>query len=168
MQLPPWRVIVDWPKPDYVDPETRGDALLILMVVFSFLVFMAVIGRYYSRIVIKRWFGWDDSMITLAWVRLDRYPDLFADDTDQVIDIHNWHERSSNTSEKCSTAVLDTWLTLCIGKSQIWMGSPPLGHRVRDDPKSQHHRLRREIALRWRVHVHSAVARVLLLQAGGR
>lgn len=72
MQLPPWSVIVSWPKPNYVDPVTRGDALLVLMILFSILVFLAVIGRYYSRIVIKRWFGWDDSMITLAWVSTDR------------------------------------------------------------------------------------------------
>ena len=70
MQLPPWNVIVSWPKPNYVDPVTRGDALLVLMILFSILVFLAVIGRYYSKIVIKRWFGWDDSMITLAWVSM--------------------------------------------------------------------------------------------------
>lgn len=40
----------------------------MLLVLFSILVFFAVFGRYYSRIIIKKWFGWDDAMITLAFV----------------------------------------------------------------------------------------------------
>lgn len=42
----------------------------MLLVLFSILVFFAVFGRYYSRIIIKKWFGWDDAMITLAFVGL--------------------------------------------------------------------------------------------------
>ena len=78
MQIPPLDVIVAWPTPNYDNPTTRGDALLVLLIFFSVLVFLAVIGRYYSRVIIKKWFGWDDAMITLAFVgvwRKSRYDD---------------------------------------------------------------------------------------------
>ncbi|EME48664.1 hypothetical protein DOTSEDRAFT_67641 [Dothistroma septosporum NZE10] len=68
MQIPPLDVVVSWPIPNYDDPTTRGDALLVLLIFFSVLVFFAIIGRYYSRVVIKKWFGWDDAMISLAFI----------------------------------------------------------------------------------------------------
>lgn len=68
MRIPPLEVILTWPTPNYDNPHTRGEALLVLMVIFSFLVLLAVLGRFYSRLIVKNWFGWDDSMITLALV----------------------------------------------------------------------------------------------------
>ena len=73
MQIPPLEVILSWPTPNYDDPPKRGDALLALLIIFSILVFFAVFGRYYSRIIIKKWFGWDDAMITLAFVGIGAY-----------------------------------------------------------------------------------------------
>lgn len=70
MQIPPVEVILSWPTPNYNDPETRGDTLLILMVIFSVLVVLACLGRFYSRIIIKHWFGWDDGFIIVALVSL--------------------------------------------------------------------------------------------------
>lgn len=69
MQLPPLDVIIHWPTPNYENPETRGNALLALLIIFSLLVLLAVSGRFYSRFMIKNWFGWDDGMISLALVR---------------------------------------------------------------------------------------------------
>ena len=68
MRLPPFAVILSWPQADYDHPTTHGDALLIVNLIFITLVVVAVIGRFYSRIVIKQWFGMDDSMIGLALV----------------------------------------------------------------------------------------------------
>jgi hypothetical protein len=68
MQIPPLDVISSFPTPNYDHPETRGEALLVLMVIFSFLIVAAVVARFYSRIMVKKWFGWDDSMIALALV----------------------------------------------------------------------------------------------------
>ncbi len=48
---------------------TRGDALVILNSVFIALVVIVVGLRMYTRLVIKRWFGYDDIFILLALVR---------------------------------------------------------------------------------------------------
>jgi hypothetical protein len=68
MQIPPLDVLLSFPTPNYVDPETRGEALLVLLLIFSVVVIAAVAARFYSRIMVKKWFGWDDTMIGLALV----------------------------------------------------------------------------------------------------
>lgn len=68
MQIPPLDVILSFPTPNYDHPETRGEALLVLLVIFSILIIAAVAARFYSRIMVKKWFGWDDTMIALALV----------------------------------------------------------------------------------------------------
>lgn len=68
MQFPPLSVIVTWPPANYDDPVTRGHALLVLMIFFSVLVVISCAGRFYSRIYIKHWFGWDDGFIIIALV----------------------------------------------------------------------------------------------------
>lgn len=40
----------------------------MLMTTFSILVGLAVAGRFYSRIVVKDWFGWDDGTMIVATV----------------------------------------------------------------------------------------------------
>ncbi len=71
MRLPPLSVLISWPTPDYVHPVTHGPALLIVNVIFITLVTVAVVGRLYSRLVVKQWFGVDDSLILLAYVSQD-------------------------------------------------------------------------------------------------
>lgn len=68
MRVPPLSVLEAWPPSNYADPPTHGPALLIVNAVFIGLVIIAVAGRLYSRIVIKQWYGADDSMIILALV----------------------------------------------------------------------------------------------------
>jgi hypothetical protein len=68
MKLPPLDVILTWPAPDYVHPETRGPALVIVNSIFISLVFITVAARLYTRIVISNWFGIDDVFILLALV----------------------------------------------------------------------------------------------------
>jgi len=68
MRLPPLYVVSTWPAPNYVDPVTHGSALLIVNLIFIILVVIAILGRFYARLFIKKWFGWDDSMIALALV----------------------------------------------------------------------------------------------------
>lgn len=67
MRLPPPSVVASWPPPNYVDPVTRGNALLIVNIVFQGLATIALAGRLYSR-YIKKWFGIDDVLIVLAYV----------------------------------------------------------------------------------------------------
>jgi hypothetical protein len=66
MQLPPVDVLLSWPTPNYVDPETRGPALLIVNSILIALTILTVAARLYTRIVIKRWFGIDDIFILFA------------------------------------------------------------------------------------------------------
>jgi hypothetical protein len=66
MQLPPVDVLLSWPTPNYVDPETRGPALLIVNSILIALTILTVVARLYTRIVIKRWFGIDDIFILFA------------------------------------------------------------------------------------------------------
>ena len=66
MQLPPVDVLLGWPTPNYIDPETRGPALLIVNSILISLTILVVIARLYTRIVIKRWFGIDDIFILFA------------------------------------------------------------------------------------------------------
>lgn len=68
MRLPPVEVLLSWPAPNYVNPVTRGNALLIINIIFITLVALTVGLRLYTRLVIKRWFGLDDVFIILALV----------------------------------------------------------------------------------------------------
>ena len=68
MRIPPATVIEQWPTPDYADPVTHGPAILIVNVIFIILVLVAFVGRFYSRIVIKKWLGIDDYMCVPALV----------------------------------------------------------------------------------------------------
>ncbi|KAI7476150.1 hypothetical protein KC357_g4763 [Hortaea werneckii] len=68
MRLPPLSVITTWPVPNYTHPPTHGRALLITNLLLITLVLLAVLGRLYARLIIKRWYGADDSMIVLACV----------------------------------------------------------------------------------------------------
>lgn len=68
MRLLPPSVVATWPAPNYVDPVTRGNALLIVNVVFQSMATIAVAGRLYSRLCVRRWFGIDDAMMVCAYV----------------------------------------------------------------------------------------------------
>jgi hypothetical protein len=64
----PIAVVLSWPAPNYVDPETRGPGKTILTV-FLWTVVTAILAlRLYTRRFISFGFGWDDILITLAYV----------------------------------------------------------------------------------------------------
>ena len=66
---PTKEIIASWPKPNWVNPETRGPALTVVNIVFIILVFLVVGLRYYTRLKITRSFGQDDVVIGLSLVR---------------------------------------------------------------------------------------------------
>jgi hypothetical protein len=68
MRLPPVDVLLSWPTPNYENPVTRGNALVIVNSIFIGFVVITVGLRLYTRLVIKRWFGIDDVFILLALV----------------------------------------------------------------------------------------------------
>ena len=68
MRAVPLSVYAHWPAPNYENPTTRGDALLVINVVFILLVTLSLAIRLYSRMVVKHQSGIDDIMIVLAYV----------------------------------------------------------------------------------------------------
>ncbi|KAF1958865.1 hypothetical protein CC80DRAFT_546189 [Byssothecium circinans] len=68
MRLVPPEVLLSWPTPNYEDPVTRGNALLIVNSVFIAIVILIVALRLYTRIWIKQFFGTDDFFIDFALV----------------------------------------------------------------------------------------------------
>ena len=66
--IPPIDVLLSWPKPNYINPETRGPETYIIGTVFLGIATIAVFTRLYARLFIRRWFGLDDAFICLAWV----------------------------------------------------------------------------------------------------
>lgn len=70
MRSPPPEVRATWPKPNYVDPERRGNESVIVQSILVVLVTAIVIIRLYARIVITRaGIGLDDTLIIISWVR---------------------------------------------------------------------------------------------------
>jgi hypothetical protein len=70
MRSPPPDVLASWPKPNYIDPERRGNESVIVQSILVVLVTTILIIRLYARIVITRaGIGLDDTMIIIAWVR---------------------------------------------------------------------------------------------------
>jgi hypothetical protein len=64
----PIDVILNWPKPNYVNPVRRGPALLIVNSVLLPIAGVVVIARLYTRLRIVRSAGLDDLFIGLALV----------------------------------------------------------------------------------------------------
>lgn len=64
----PIEVIAKWPPGNYLNPETRGNALIIVNIVLMSLVTFVVFLRLYVRVYLLRWFGIDDLFIIVALV----------------------------------------------------------------------------------------------------
>ncbi len=66
-QIPP-EVAASWPKPNYINPDTRGPALVIVELITLPIAFVFLALRLYVRIKILRKTGWDDWIMVLAAV----------------------------------------------------------------------------------------------------
>ncbi|KAJ9227202.1 hypothetical protein DTO027B5_791 [Paecilomyces variotii] len=66
MQLPPASVMAHWPTPNYIDPPSRGGALLVVNIVFTSLSFLVVCMRIYTRLRITGSVGLDDATIIVS------------------------------------------------------------------------------------------------------
>ena len=64
----PLSVYREWPSPNYQDPSTRGNALLVINIIFLTLVTLSIAIRLWSRFKVKYQSGMDDVMIVLAYV----------------------------------------------------------------------------------------------------
>lgn len=61
-------VIQAWPKPNYVDPETKGNQLLVVTIISTILAIASVLARVWVRIGYQHQFGADDVMLVLCMV----------------------------------------------------------------------------------------------------
>ncbi|OAA55035.1 integral membrane protein [Niveomyces insectorum RCEF 264] len=68
MQLPPAYVLAAWPKPNYTNPETRGPVLVVVLSILLVVVTFVVGVRVYTRCCITHGFGFDDTLILLAFL----------------------------------------------------------------------------------------------------
>ncbi|KPI37258.1 uncharacterized protein AB675_1566 [Cyphellophora attinorum] len=63
---PPYSVIATWPKPNYIDPHTRGPALANLCIALIVIGVLVVTARLYTRLFLTRAAGLDDACIVIA------------------------------------------------------------------------------------------------------
>ncbi|KAG9777535.1 hypothetical protein ABEF93_000394 [Exophiala dermatitidis] len=63
---PPPSVVASWPRPNYIDPDTRGPALEYICIIFSAVAVVVLAARLYSRLFITRAPGLDDLLAVLA------------------------------------------------------------------------------------------------------
>lgn len=57
-----------WPEPNYNTPETRGPALIVVIVIFHTIATGMVLLRCYTRLKITYSFGLDDKFIIISMV----------------------------------------------------------------------------------------------------
>ncbi len=69
MRFPPLDVVETWPKPNYIDPERRGHASVVIQCILVFLATVIVFIRLYARVAItKARVGIDDAIIIISLV----------------------------------------------------------------------------------------------------
>lgn len=68
MKTIPTDVLLSWPAPNYKNPHTQGQSLIITNIVFMSLTTLVVSLRYYSRLRNQKWLGLDDIFIGIALI----------------------------------------------------------------------------------------------------
>ncbi|KAI9646525.1 hypothetical protein NHQ30_004518 [Ciborinia camelliae] len=66
MQLPPPEIIATWPAPNYENPITRGEGVLVVNSILFPVVLLIILIRLYARLRISKSFGLDDWLIIAA------------------------------------------------------------------------------------------------------
>ncbi|KAJ3561445.1 hypothetical protein NPX13_g8943 [Xylaria arbuscula] len=68
MRLPPIEVIASWPKPNYINPESRAPISTVVGSIFLAFVTIILLIRLYSRKQLTKGLGLDDILICLAYI----------------------------------------------------------------------------------------------------
>ncbi|KAI1354516.1 integral membrane protein [Xylaria sp. FL0043] len=68
MKIPPVEVIANWPKPNYINPETRAPAGRVTGSILLVLATIILVIRLYSRKNLTKGCGLDDLLICLAYL----------------------------------------------------------------------------------------------------
>ncbi|SPQ24075.1 99404ebe-6efa-41a3-8013-c4e2c356624f [Thermothielavioides terrestris] len=66
MRFPPPEAVASWPPPNYVDPQTRGPALIIVVIALFSVVLVCLSLRLYVRLGIMNKSGLDDWLMVVA------------------------------------------------------------------------------------------------------
>jgi hypothetical protein len=69
MRSPPPEVVASWPRPNYVNPETRGPDLIVAGVITLTVAVTCLVLRMYVRLRIMRKTELDDWVMVVATVR---------------------------------------------------------------------------------------------------
>lgn len=67
---PPSSVIASWPRPNYVNPETRGWAGPIILIIFGALATAMYAARMWARLLVSKNAGLDDILVSIAMIPL--------------------------------------------------------------------------------------------------
>ncbi|KAF3925151.1 hypothetical protein ABW20_dc0101494 [Dactylellina cionopaga] len=68
MLLPPFEILLSWPKPNYVNPERQGNFLAPLTIIMMVICLVVVALRLYVRSFILKAFKADDWLIIIATI----------------------------------------------------------------------------------------------------
>jgi hypothetical protein len=67
---PPTEVLLSWPKPNYINPDDRGWASSIVLLVFLSITFLVYIARMWARLGLGKNHGLDDTIMSIAMLPL--------------------------------------------------------------------------------------------------
>ncbi|KAK2784441.1 hypothetical protein FQN52_009022 [Onygenales sp. PD_12] len=107
MRNPPPEEIAKWPRPNYVNPESQGQLMPIIGIIFVVLSVVVVALRLWVRVHMKRAAGLDD------WVMLATMPFIIASTVSTIMGthygwgIHIW----DNKLEWSQPSRLTSWLS---------------------------------------------------------
>lgn len=68
IRTPPIEVLLSWPAPNYVNPETHGHAAIILNYFLITIVTIFFGLRIYVRVVVRKKLGWDDAFLSVGYL----------------------------------------------------------------------------------------------------
>lgn len=100
-------ILASWPAPNYVNPVTRGNGVLIVNLVFFPVVILIILIRLYTRLKISKSFGLDDWLILAAMLPATTYA-VLALLAEKVFDFdrHVWDIPPSHISFGLQTLMI--------------------------------------------------------------
>lgn len=111
---PPPEVYLSWPKPNYVDPPSRGNAVVVLNFVLLALCFIVVGLRSYARLLQANTFGLDDVFVLVGMIPLTGFGVCILLG-ESAMDAHSY-----SASALIKVRIHKVWL------QSSYMGHPPI------------------------------------------
>ncbi|KAF2741723.1 hypothetical protein M011DRAFT_318559 [Sporormia fimetaria CBS 119925] len=65
---PPPSVVLSWPRPNHVNPETRGSAAPYTLIILLVLTLIVYTARMWARLVVAKNAGLDDALMSVAMI----------------------------------------------------------------------------------------------------